>query len=195
MVKLEANQSEPRQEILDAALLLFSSKGFFGTSMQDIRKESGVSIGAIYHYFKNKEELATALYDSLLEQMTARTSRYLTSEETFENACRTLVRYLFAMAEEKPHVLQFLLYARHREFLPTRRPICTAKPFELLLEAGKKAMADGEVRHMNPLVLVTTIFGGPFRLILLKVDGLLDLPLADFFDESWGCTWRAVSVD
>ena len=185
---------EPQVEILEATLRLFSAKGYFGTSMQDIRREAGVSIGAIYHYFKNKEEIATALYDMLLEQMSERTTHFLTTEKTFEAACQAMIKYLFAMAEQKPHALQFLLYARHREFLPNKQPICSAKPFELLIDAGKRAMAAGEVRQMSPVVLVTMVFGSPFRLILLKVDGIMALPLADFFEESWECIWRAVAA-
>ncbi|MBU0680393.1 MAG: TetR/AcrR family transcriptional regulator [Proteobacteria bacterium] len=191
---MKIKQYEPQQEILDATLRLFSSKGYFGTSMQDIRKEAGVSIGAIYHYFKNKEEIATALYDTLLEQISERTDHYFTTEKTFEAACQSLIRYFFAMAEEKPHAVQFLIYARHREFLPDKMPICTAKPFELLIEAGKRAMATGEVRQMHPVVLATMVFGSPLRLILLKVDGVMELPLTDFFEESWDCIWRGVSA-
>ena len=194
MKDIDPYQSEPRQVILDATLRLFSAKGYFGTSMQDIRKESGVSIGAIYHYFKNKEEIATALYDTLLEQMSERTKHFIITEKTFEVACQAIIKHFFAMAEEAPHAVQFLLYARHREFLPNKRPICTAKPFELLVEAGERAMAAGEVRQMHPVVLVTTVFGGPFRLMLLKVDGIMEFPLADFFEESWDCIWRAVSA-
>lgn len=76
--------------------------------------------------------------------------------------------------------MQFLLYARHREFLPDKSPICTARPFELLIEAGKEAMADGQVRQMHPVVLVTALFGSAFRLILLRVDGIMELPLSRF---------------
>jgi AcrR family transcriptional regulator len=194
MAKATDRQGAAQQEILDACLRLFSARGYFSTSMQDIRQEAGVSIGAIYHYFKNKEEIAAALYDSLLEQITQRTAHYFTTEETFEAACRGLLSYFFVMAEERPEVLQFLLYARHREFLPDKMPICTARPFELVLEAGKRAMAGGEVRQMHPVVLATTVFGSPLRLILLKVDGVMTLPLADFFEESWACIWRAIAA-
>lgn len=195
MQQKKIQHSLTRDEILDAALRLFSAKGYFRTSMQDVRREAGVSIGSIYHYFTNKEEIATALYDSLLEQMSAKTSHYLGTETTFAGFCQALIKYLFALAEESPQTLQFLLYARHREFLPDKSPICTAKPFELLIEAAKKAMAAGEVRQMEPVVLVTMIFGGPFRLILLRVDGVLARPLADLFAETWDSIWRAVGAD
>jgi AcrR family transcriptional regulator len=50
-----------RQQILDAAIECFSRQGFHPTSMQDIIKESGLSSGAIYTYFKSKEELIEAI--------------------------------------------------------------------------------------------------------------------------------------
>lgn len=50
-----------RSEILDAALLCFSRDGFHRTTMQDIVHQSGMSPGAIYNYFKSKEEIIEAI--------------------------------------------------------------------------------------------------------------------------------------
>jgi AcrR family transcriptional regulator len=50
-----------REEILDAALVCFSRDGFHRTTMQDIVRESGLSPGAIYNYFKSKEEIVEAI--------------------------------------------------------------------------------------------------------------------------------------
>ncbi len=55
------------EKILRAAEVLFSRNGYNGTSMNDIVKESGVSKGAIYSHFENKE----SLYLELQEQQTA----------------------------------------------------------------------------------------------------------------------------
>lgn len=49
---------------LEAALELFSSRGFGATSMRQIAQKSGISIGNIYHHFPNKE----AMFERLLEQ-------------------------------------------------------------------------------------------------------------------------------
>lgn len=46
-----------QEKILAASMTLFSKKGFHETSMDDIVKESGFSKGAIYGYFKSKEDL------------------------------------------------------------------------------------------------------------------------------------------
>lgn len=50
-----------RQQILDAARACFVRKGFHQTSMQDVFTESGLSAGAVYRYFKGKDDLVFAL--------------------------------------------------------------------------------------------------------------------------------------
>lgn len=57
----EEHLERRRQQILDAARLCFARKGFHETSMQDVFAESGLSAGAVYRYFKSKDDLIAAL--------------------------------------------------------------------------------------------------------------------------------------
>jgi AcrR family transcriptional regulator len=50
-----------RRQILDAALTCFARDGFHRTSMQAIFEESGLSPGAVYRYFKGKDEIVAAI--------------------------------------------------------------------------------------------------------------------------------------
>ena len=49
--------SERRRQIINAAVKLFSKQGYFGTSVQQIAHEAGVSTGLIYQYFGDKEDI------------------------------------------------------------------------------------------------------------------------------------------
>jgi len=49
-----------KQKIIEAAQHLITQKGVEKTSMRDIAEEAGITTGAIYYYYKSKEEL---LYD------------------------------------------------------------------------------------------------------------------------------------
>jgi AcrR family transcriptional regulator len=53
-----------RKDILDAALRLFSHKGYGATSVNDIASEAGLSKGNVYHHFPDKE----AIFRGLLER-------------------------------------------------------------------------------------------------------------------------------
>ena len=59
-----------RAEILDAALRLFSSKGFHDTTMEEVANAAGVAKGTIYLYFQSKEHLLLALKRDFMQGLT-----------------------------------------------------------------------------------------------------------------------------
>jgi AcrR family transcriptional regulator len=54
---------ETREQVIKAAIDLFSTKGFSGTSIRAIAYAMGMSISNIYHYFVNKEGLMLAILE------------------------------------------------------------------------------------------------------------------------------------
>ena len=61
MGKLEDNKKIKREAILDAAFLLFTTKGLTKTSVADITAAAGVAKGTFYLYFKDKYDLRDKL--------------------------------------------------------------------------------------------------------------------------------------
>jgi AcrR family transcriptional regulator len=59
----EERSEKSKQQILDAALKLFSHKGYGATSVRDISEEAGLSKGNVYHHFPDKETIFRALLD------------------------------------------------------------------------------------------------------------------------------------
>ena len=57
----EREKLTQRQEILDAALDLFSNKGYANVSMQEIAEKAEFAIGTLYKFFRSKEDLYRAL--------------------------------------------------------------------------------------------------------------------------------------
>ncbi len=53
----DSAQAERRRQILEAALLVFSTKGFQKATNKDIAEAAGISPGLIYWYFKDKQDL------------------------------------------------------------------------------------------------------------------------------------------
>jgi AcrR family transcriptional regulator len=67
----EERSERSRTAILDAALDLFSHRGYGATSMRDIAGKAGVSTGSVYHHFKDKE----SIFQALLERFQAITQQ------------------------------------------------------------------------------------------------------------------------
>src|SRR5919112_1461015 len=57
-----------RERILGAALALFAERGYEATTMREVAREAGASLGLAYRYFASKEEFALALYMRLAEE-------------------------------------------------------------------------------------------------------------------------------
>lgn len=52
-----------RRGILGAAKRLFAARGFHGTSMTDLARETGLPVGSIYTYFRNKDAILSAVIE------------------------------------------------------------------------------------------------------------------------------------
>jgi len=63
-----AASAETRREIFESALALFRERGFEETTMRDIARQAGVSLGAAYYYFNSKEALVGAYYAYVQEE-------------------------------------------------------------------------------------------------------------------------------
>ncbi|HPI91695.1 MAG TPA: TetR/AcrR family transcriptional regulator [Deltaproteobacteria bacterium] len=57
----EREKERQRQEMLDAALSLFTDKGYHNVTMHEIAEKAEFAIGTLYKFFRNKEDLYKAL--------------------------------------------------------------------------------------------------------------------------------------
>lgn len=55
-----------RQEIIEAARVLFEEQGIAGTAMTDLAEKIGVAKGLVYYYFSSKEQLVEAVIDQFI---------------------------------------------------------------------------------------------------------------------------------
>src|SRR2546426_835383 len=59
-----------RAQLLEAALSLFSEKGYYATSIADIIERAQVARGTFYNYFDGKRQIFNQLLDQLFEAVT-----------------------------------------------------------------------------------------------------------------------------
>lgn len=182
-----------RDRVLDAALELFAERGYFTTSVHDIARLAEVSIGSIYHHFGDKEGMAQALVSLLTTHMEGLIRSGAAGHGSAHDRARGVVARLFQFAEQEPRAMDFMLTARHREFLPSAPPVCASRPFQMMREIVAEGMETGEIERMDVMIAASCLFGGPLRLIATRIDGLLDRPLPETLDEVWPLAWRSVA--
>jgi AcrR family transcriptional regulator len=93
-----------RRQILDGAASCFARNGFHATSMQDVLKETDLSAGAVYRYFRGKDELIAAIVTEVLD-----TVRGILEQAIQESPPPTpdvlIPRALTRMREQRPATL------------------------------------------------------------------------------------------
>ena len=128
-----AHEQQVRDRIIHAAVTVFSEKGYHRATISDVVQRSGLSVGAIYTHFRNKEELFLHSCDlisgqgldelamrlapltSSADRLRAAVAYYVETIDEFEDAPGQvgLVR-AWAEAGEEPGVREMLIRRRER---------------------------------------------------------------------------------
>ncbi|MCG7946021.1 MAG: TetR/AcrR family transcriptional regulator [Candidatus Thiodiazotropha taylori] len=192
-LKKTATQDLPVYDrILSTALDLFVERGYHNVSIHDIQKMANVSIGSIYNHFGGKEGVAKALYYHLIREMEELVADVIDENLSFRESCNRIISLLFEYTESKRNIVAYVLHAKHQEFLPDEPPICSSTPFKTMRNIVQRGMESGEIRDGDPWVVASGVFGGAIRLIHLRLDGVLNVPLPELYDELIDCMWHGM---
>ncbi len=113
--KLSRKQREylvRRQSILEAALKLFSAKGYSGASMHQIAGASEFSIGTLYNFFETKETLYLTIIEEKFLEARQRIENELTEDDECTEKIRQAVRALLTFMEENRDFFNIFLGLR-----------------------------------------------------------------------------------
>ncbi|MCP4667882.1 MAG: TetR/AcrR family transcriptional regulator, partial [Deltaproteobacteria bacterium] len=93
-----------QKQICHGALKVFRKKGFHATSMREIARSTGISLGNLYDYIEKKDDILFLVHKDVLEQISlhldATVKNIGSPVEEFENAVREVVRHCFRIKEE-----------------------------------------------------------------------------------------------
>jgi AcrR family transcriptional regulator len=187
-----AHEQQRREQILTAAMACFSRTGYRATSMGDIVRESGLSVGAIYSYFASKEELFLALCDQRTEQTLAAFSALYDGPGSLAEKNRAAVELFFRELSEDlaPYArvsFEFWSEAPKSEALQERRAtVCQAyKDFlvSLILEGKRQGVVRADVDDEAVAQLVLALDDG---LLMHHVSGVQSIA-ADRLERAYIC--------
>jgi AcrR family transcriptional regulator len=96
-----AARDDRRQHILRAAEICFARDGFHRTTIADVRRQAGVSTGAIYTYFPNKESIIRAIFEQAHRDRLADLSGAANSAEVGLAQAHVLLDWLQGVFSER----------------------------------------------------------------------------------------------
>ncbi len=122
-----------KTHLYDTAMQLISTRGYEATTLRDIAREAGVSVGLLYRYFPSKQAVITALHDEL--------SADYARQATDMPPGKWRDRFVFALRTSL-HVLE-----PHRVVLRALIPVLVGDPDDGVF-ASRTAFARGRVQEV-----------------------------------------------
>lgn len=113
-------RARTRSRLVRAAGSVFAERGYHGATLDDIVAEAGVSRGALYHYFRNKQDLFLALLHELLTAGINEVGTLLEQDDANANTISAAATVFLGRIERDrrwlPLLLEFLAVgSRHSE--------------------------------------------------------------------------------
>jgi len=88
-------------QILDAATIVFSEKGFHATTIRDIARRAGIADGTIYNYFDSKPSLLLGIFDRMRASIMQQVPRPVLADLDARTILRTLLHHpLLALQDD-----------------------------------------------------------------------------------------------
>ncbi len=170
----EREKEARKDHILDAARELLFKKGLHATTINQIAKLSELSVGTIYLYYENKEEIFAALqkegFDLMYEEMQKAVS---TTDDPVEKVRRIAWSYVDFSDEYRDYfdILNYFLSTPELLFPPvikSRVDMTAGKLLQVLIDAIKCGMKSGVFRKVDPAKHAVSLWGALHGLIHFK---------------------------
>jgi AcrR family transcriptional regulator len=163
----DEHRANRRHEILAAARTCVGRQGFHKTTMADVIGESGLSAGAVYGYFKSKDEIVAAIADEVLSSVDELFQGILASEAPLSPAAamRATLDHILEIAARPGGDMTRVAIQAWAEALHNDAIMATASSKYRMLRGhfaavARRAQADGTIApDADPEQVAQVLFG------------------------------------
>jgi AcrR family transcriptional regulator len=184
-----------RDRILQAALESFTERGFAATTVEEIRRRSGASVGSIYHHFGGKEGIAAELYVEGLRGYQEGFLRAVEGSDGAEAGVRALVRHHLRWVERNPQLAHFLMNRREtelREATESRVRDLNRAFFPRVTAWVERGVSEGVLRPLSADLREPVLLGPCQEFSRLWLAGATRISLRRAEGELADATWNAM---
>jgi len=170
-----------RGDLRNAAIRLGVRRGIDGASIRNIAREVGVTEGAVYKHFANKDELIREAYTSIVEEMARDKEVLVKTDIPFEHAVRAWVKLTYQYYDANPDAFTYVLLMPHR-LADTLGEVYTrqGRMFKAFIV---RAQQTGQIRRTDPDLGVAVFTGCVLNIPRLINEGALQGPALAYAEE------------
>ena len=168
---MDQNSPDPRstrERILDAAMNIFSAKGFHDTKLDEIVSEASISKGSIYFHFPNKEKLFIALVDQFADLIERRAQEAIAGEtQGIRRVRAALEAVLETFGKYRRPAKLLLVQAVGLGTVFERKRMEVNDRFALLINTYlNEAVADGSIAPVNTHIVSHAWMGDIYNVVI-----------------------------
>src|SRR3954447_8669562 len=123
--------------VLAAALPLLVAHGYAGASLEQVRRDAGISNGSLYHHFPRRADLAARLLNDGMRQCQSAVLAVVQGDGAAADVVRTVVAEQLRWVEEHPDLARWIFSDLPDEVLLAAEP-------DLGADARRSAVAAGD---------------------------------------------------
>jgi AcrR family transcriptional regulator len=183
---------DKRIAIMEAALKLFTERGFHGTSTAQISKEVGVATGTLFIYFPTKEDLINSLYFEVKGRLSRSMGKGIETESTFQGKLRklwsNLINWGVDNQEEFLFVGQFCSSPYITRF--TREEVM--KEYFFLHNFVNEGIKSGEIKNFSPELTITMFYQGSRAVVGLILDSNVASDKDELVEKGFQIIWNGL---
>ncbi|KJF45066.1 MULTISPECIES: TetR/AcrR family transcriptional regulator [Draconibacterium] len=156
MTNIKKDNTE--EKILSAAQTVFIRKGMDGARMQEIADEAGINKALLHYYFRSKQQLFNATFESLFSKIIPNVMRMVQSDQPIEVKLEFFIENYIDVLMKNPFLPTFILKEIHQdpEFLEGLIRSSGLEP-KKVVEMFKNEIEKGTIRTMDPRDLLISI--------------------------------------
>lgn len=195
---MSVTQQNKSDAILRAALKLFAENGFHSSPISQLAALAGVSVGSIYRYFTDKDELIHAVFsmvdDALQKAITASLDSTLSGRSEFIQLMTSLIHYLNNHPQEFKFLEQYYSSPygsdkKHAKFL-REGTVDPSNPFVDFFSGNKMGM----LKSLPLPVYLAMTFGPIIFLLRDSLSGLVTLD-ETLIQQTAEASWNAIKAE
>jgi len=187
-----------KEEIIQGALVLFASKGFYSTTIPDIAKALKMSAGNMYNYFKSKDILAKEIISFISKDLGKRLEKINKTNISTKEKTIKIVETYFHIASSKPEMIDYFLriYLSNREVFEDgcEGMICVNEFVTEIMIYFEEGVKCGDLRDQDFFSAFGLFMGYLGGMVFLKGEDILPQKLDTYIDDVSYNIYKALSI-
>jgi AcrR family transcriptional regulator len=148
---------DKREKLLQTALELFVSQGFYDTPTSKIAKEAGIATGTLFYFFPTKDELIISLYLALKRQAADHINEALSGVKATKEVIKTYYVESLKWSLHHPNEFSFLAQFSNSPYLKKIGAEQTSVQIEPVLQLFRAAIAEQQIADLDVALLYALI--------------------------------------